>query len=76
MVSLAETQTLMSCPSHTALSLRRGQWVSGSWLPAPLGARSLLPKDNFMAAVTFCSDFGTPQNKVCHGFHCFPIYLL
>lgn len=45
MVSLAETQTLMTCPSHTALSLRRGQWVSGSWLPAPLGARSLLPKD-------------------------------
>ena len=30
---------------------------------------------NFMAAVTICSDFGTPQNKVCHCFHCFPIYL-
>ena len=27
-----------------------------------------------MAAVTICSDFGTPQNKVCHCFHCFPIY--
>ena len=27
---------------------------------------------NFMAAVTFCSDIGAPQNKVCH---CFPIYL-
>ena len=27
---------------------------------------------NFMAAVTICSDFGAPQNKVCH---CFPIYL-
>ena len=25
-----------------------------------------------MAAVTICSDFGDPQNKV---FHCFPIYL-
>ena len=25
-----------------------------------------------MAAVTICSDFGTPQNKVCH---CYPIYL-
>ena len=24
-----------------------------------------------MAAVTICSDFGAPQNKVCH---CFPIY--
>ena len=27
---------------------------------------------NFMAAVTICSDFGAPKNKVCH---CFPIYL-
>ena len=27
---------------------------------------------NFMAAVTICSDFGPPQNKVCP---CFPIYL-
>ena len=22
-----------------------------------------------------CSDFGAPQNKVCHCLHCFPIYL-
>ena len=31
---------------------------------------------NFMAAVTVCSDFGAQENKVCHIFHCFPIYLL
>ena len=30
---------------------------------------------NFMAAVTICSDFGSQENKVCHCFHCFPIYL-
>ena len=30
---------------------------------------------NFMAAVTIYSDFGAPQNKVSHCFHCFPIYL-
>ena len=30
---------------------------------------------NFMAAVTICSDFGAPQNKISHCFHCFPIYL-
>ena len=30
---------------------------------------------NFMAAVTICSDFGAPQNKVSHCFHCFPICL-
>ena len=29
-----------------------------------------------MAAVTICSDFGGPQNKVSHCFHCFPIYLV
>ena len=28
-----------------------------------------------MAAVTDCSDFGAQENKVCHSFHCFPIYL-
>ena len=27
-----------------------------------------------MAAITICSDFGAPQNKVWHCFHCFPIY--
>ena len=32
-------------------------------------------KFNFMAAVTICSDFGAPKNKVYHCFHCFPIYL-
>ena len=38
---------------------------------------TFLPRSNFnfMAAVTICSDFGAPQNKVCHCFHCFPIYL-
>ena len=28
-----------------------------------------------MAAVTICSDFGAQENKVCHCFYCFPIYL-
>ena len=27
-----------------------------------------------MATVTICSDFGAPQNKVCHCFHSFTIY--
>ena len=30
---------------------------------------------NFMAAVTFFSDFGAQKNKVSHCFHSFPIYL-
>ena len=29
---------------------------------------------NFMAAVTIYSDFGAQEKKVCHYFHCFPIY--
>ena len=29
----------------------------------------------FIAAVTICSAFGDLENKVCHCFHCFPIYL-
>ena len=39
---------------------------------------AFLPRNkrlNLMAAVTICSDFGAPQNKVSHCFHCFPIYL-
>ena len=28
-----------------------------------------------MAAVTICSDFRTQENKICHYFHFFPIYL-
>ena len=41
-------------------------------------AIAFLPRSkclNFMAAVTICRDFGAPQNKVSHCFHCFPIYL-
>ena len=33
-----------------------------SWLQSP-------------SAVTICSDFGAQENKVCHCFHYFPIYL-
>ena len=28
-----------------------------------------------MASVTIHSDFGAQENKMCHCFHCFPIYL-
>ena len=28
-----------------------------------------------MATVTIHSDFGIQENKICHCFHCFPIYL-
>ena len=40
---------------------------------------AFLPKSNcllfFVAAVPICSDFGAQENKACHCFHYFPIYL-
>ena len=38
---------------------------------------TFLPRSKhlFMAAVNICSDFGVQENKICHCFHCFPIYL-
>ena len=39
---------------------------------------TFLPRNkclNFVAALTICSDFGAPQNKVSHCLHCFPICL-
>ena len=43
------------------------------------GLSWLSPKEqvffNFMAAITIHSDFGAQENKVCHCFYCFPIYL-
>ena len=29
-----------------------------------------------MVAITICSDLGAQKHKICHCFHCFPIYLL
>ena len=37
---------------------------------------TFLPKSkHLLISITICSDFGAPQNKVWHCFHCFPIYL-
>ena len=30
---------------------------------------------NFVSAITVHSDFGAQENKICHCFHLFPIYL-
>ena len=47
------------------------------WLSSRL-VITFLPRSkclNFTAAITICNDFGAQENKVCHCFHCFPIYL-
>ena len=36
---------------------------------------AFLPRSNEIASVTICNDFGAQENKVCHCFRCFPIYL-
>ena len=33
----------------------------------------ILRNKRLLAALTICSDFGTPQNKICHCFQFFPI---
>ena len=38
-------------------------------------SRLVIASFNFMAAVTVCRDFGAQEDKVCHCFHGFPIYL-
>ena len=32
-------------------------------------------KHLLISAVTICNDFGAQENKICHCFHSFPIYL-
>ena len=39
------------------------------------GLKPNIQKTKIMAAVTICSDFGAQENKVCHGFYCFSVYL-
>ena len=39
------------------------------------GLKLNIQKTKIMAAVTICSDFRAQENKLCHCFHCFPIYL-
>ena len=41
---------------------------------------AFLPRSNVLISwlkeqVTICSDFGNQENRVCHSFHCFLIYL-
>ena len=72
---------------HTWLLEKPQLWPDGPlsakqclcFLICYLGCHSFPSKEqepfNFMAAVTICSDFGAQENKVCHCFHCLPIYI-
>ena len=68
--------------SHTYMTTRRTIALTRrtkvmSWLFNML-SRLVIPfllrseRLNFTCAVTICSSFGAPQNKVCHCFYCFP----
>ena len=45
------------------------------WLTLSLPSKEQV-SSNFLAVVTVCSDFGAQENKICHCFHFFPLYLL
>ena len=48
---------------------------SGPITSRQIGKKGKQPASfEFMATVTICSDFQTQENKVCHCFHCFPMY--
>ena len=52
------------------------KWCLGFWIHCLSWSQlSFQVSFNFIATVTIHSDFGAPQNKVSHCFHCFPIYL-
>ena len=64
----------LSCPYMTAekaIAFTRQNFVS----KVMSSLFNMLSRFNLMAAVSIWSDFGAPQNKVSHCFHCFPIYL-
>ena len=54
-------------------------WQNVCILILCLGFHSFSSKEqasfNFMVVVTICRDFGAQENKVCHCFHYFHIYL-
>ena len=79
---LAVQGTLKSLPQHhsskTSILWRSAFFMATLTFIMTTGKTSFSSKEqvsfNFMAAVTICSDFGAQENKVCHGFCCFPIY--
>ena len=52
----------------------RLNWTELNWVCHSFSSKEQA-SFNFMAAVTICSDFKAQENKVCHCFHCFLIYL-
>ena len=77
----------LSCPNTTTgktIALTRWTFV-GKIMSLHFNILSMfiiafLPKSkrllmSWLQSVTICSDFGAPQNEVCHCAQCFPIYL-
>ena len=66
---------LQSFPESGSFPMSQFFASGGQSIEASASASVLPMCFNFMAAVTICSNFGAPGNKVCHCFHCFSIYL-
>ena len=60
------------CSSFFMVQLSHADMTTGKTIALTLW--TFIRSFNFMAAVTICSDLGVQENKVCHCFHCFPIY--
>ena len=69
------TEFILFIPAFSFCSkeLKLHPYVNSS-LHFPYFPKSPTP-NHIPMGVTICSDFGAPQNKVCHCLHCFPIYL-
>ena len=62
-------QTLTAAVADTQSSVQIGQRSSS--------ALSLKPKQDYLISLTMVhNDFGAQENKICHSFHVFPLYLL
>ena len=75
------TQPSLWSNSHTALTIWTfaGKVISLIFSVLPRFCDSFSSKEqksvNFMAAVIICSDFGAQENKICHCFLFFLIFL-
>ena len=71
---MAESEELRSLLVGLKLNVQKTKIMASGSITSWQIDRETVTDVIFMAAV-ICSDFGAPQNKVCHCFHFFPIYL-
>ena len=71
----AKTKLVSSAQSLSHVQLFETPWTAACQVSLSISNFQSLLKLMSIESVTICSDFGAPQNKVSHCFHCFSIYL-